>query len=162
MQLDLEQKFSADPDTVFALFCDRMFVENRLAIVEATSKELREHEVSDGSLTITVFTTVARSKLPKAVRGFVRGEPEVIRTERWNRVDNGYSGETAVELKGPGDIEGRMALEPDKTGSKVTVHFDIRVPIPMFGADVEKTLSGEIAQIVDTEFGFLSDHLAKG
>lgn len=153
-ELDLERDFTAPAEELYALFCDRQFVQDRLDVLDSTSREVVSHDVADNCLTLVIRQGMSRKKLPKPVRGFVRGEPAITREETWVRAGEGFSGETAVILSGPGSITGRMTLRPSNGGSRLTVHIDISVPIPMFGGEVEKTLASEITQTLNTEADF--------
>ncbi|MGU3293191.1 DUF2505 domain-containing protein [Williamsia sp. M5A3_1d] len=158
-ELDLEHDFDASPEALYALFCDEGFIADRLDVLDATARKVVSHEVRDDTLTFAVSTSMSRSKLPRAVKGFVRGEPEIIRTETWSAAGSGFRGEADVEMKGPGTITGRMTLEPRQAGSTLHVHFDISVPIPMMGQEVEQTLVSEINEIMEREAVFISQRL---
>ncbi|KQU28543.1 hypothetical protein ASG69_11140 [Rhodococcus sp. Leaf225] len=145
---------------MYQLFCDKSFVEERLQILDATAREILSHDVSDDKLEVSVRTAMSRDKLPKKVRGFVRGEPTITRTESWRPSESGFMGESDVKMSGPGAIKGRMALEDTGEGSSLTVHFDIEVPIPMFGGEVEQILVSEISETMNVEAKFTEQSVA--
>lgn len=159
-ELDLEHTFTHSAREVYDLFCDRKFVEDRLEIVDATTREVLSHEVAVGALEVSVRTAMSRDKLPKKVRGFVRGEPTITRSESWRPEGDGFVGTSDVVMSGPGSIVGRMVLADAAAGSILKVHFDISVPIPMFGGEVENTLVTEISETMNTEADFTAKHLA--
>jgi hypothetical protein len=158
-ELDLEYEFPTDPDTLYGLYSDPEFVRERLSIVEATSKEVTSHDVGEGTLQMVVTIAMARSVLPKPVRGFVRGEPELVREENWHKTADGYGGDSVLTLKGPGTIKGTMSMQRGGAGTVVKAHFDISMPIPMFGAEVEKTLATQITDTLDAESKFTVEYL---
>ena len=159
-ELDLEHTFAGSAREIYELFCDRDFVDERIQIVEATAREVLSHEVKDGALAVSVRTAMSRDKLPKKVRGFVRGEPVITRTESWRPRGSGFVGESDVKMSGPGSIAGQMTLDDTTGGSILTVHFDIDVPIPMFGGEVEQILVAEISDTMHTEADFTTQYLA--
>lgn len=158
-ELDLTHTFARSARDVYNLFCNKDFVDERLQIVDATAREILSHEVTDGALAVSVRTAMSRDKLPKKVRGFVRGEPAITRTESWRPRGSGFAGESDVKMSGPGSIVGQMVLDDTTGGSILQVHFDIEVPIPMFGGEVEQILVTEISETLHTEADFTARYL---
>jgi len=160
--VSLAYSLPATPDDVFDLLKDRDFVVQRLSVLEVTSSDLEEHDVTDDSLKLSMVMTMPRSTLPKAVRGFVRGEPGFRRTEVWRRADDGYRAEVVVDLFGtPSDVSGEMLLRPAEGGSRFTFDSRIQVQIPVFGGQVEGILQEQITDLADREAAFTREHLSR-
>ncbi|MGB0872678.1 MAG: DUF2505 domain-containing protein [Solirubrobacterales bacterium] len=158
--VSLNFSIPASPSVLMGLMQDRDFIVDRLTVLAASTAEVREHGFQGETLVTTVYSTVPRTKLPKAVRGFVRGEPGFSRTERWSPAADGYDCLMEVDLSGtPSDITGQMQLRPDEAGSSLSLDCDIKIPLPMFGAQVEATLVREITDIAHAETQFLCERV---
>jgi hypothetical protein len=159
--LSLSYALPAPPVTLMALMRDRTFVLQRLAVLQATSAELVDHEVGEDHLVTTVVSTFPRSILPVVVRGFVRGEPRFRRTETWTPAADGFTGKVEVDLDGtPSTIAGEMALRPAGAGSELTFDCTVSIPIPVVGPHVEPVVRRQVTAIADAEAQFFRDWLS--
>jgi hypothetical protein len=153
--------FPAPPDAFVALMHQRSFVQERLSSLNGGSAELLGHELTeDGGVVTVVSTTVSRTLLPVALRGFVLGSPSFRRTETWSPVDGGYDGDVQVVLDGvPSDIAGRLELRAAAGGSALTGTWHVSIPVPVVRGTLERTVAGHIAQLADVEVRYALDRV---
>lgn len=155
----VEQSFeiAGTPEQIFELLHDREFAHRRCLASGAESAELLEHEQAEGSLRLVMRTRIARSELPRAVRGFVRGEPGATRTEVWRKTDTGYAAQVTIELEGaPTRINGTVGLGPAAEGTLLTAGIDVQVAVPMFGPQIEATVVRTITDGLAAEAEMMS------
>jgi sugar lactone lactonase YvrE len=141
-----EFEIGGTPQDAFGLLCDRDFALQRVAAPGMPTSELLQHELADGVLTVGSRMAIARKDLPRAVRGFVRGEPGAARTETWRTEGQGYRAQVRIVLEGaPSTIAGTIDLRPSAAaGTSFAVNLDVHVPLPMVGKDVEAVVVDNI------------------
>ena len=158
--LSLRYHFPATPEQLFAFMRDRNFLVRRLSVLQMSSAELVEYQFTSDSVKTTVKTSVPRTLIPHAVRGFVPAEPGFWRTEQWHTVGDLFKGAMTVKLNGiPADVRGTMSLQRSDGGSLLLFDCTIRVPIPVLGILVENALFEQITEIANAEAAFLEDHI---
>ncbi|WP_329410623.1 DUF2505 domain-containing protein [Nocardia vinacea] len=159
--LELDYLVPAEPAHVYAQYLDRGFIQDRLAASAGQAATLVEHSIHGDELTIVVSTSVPRTRLPRAVRGFVRGEPTYTRTEQWHARAEGYHCELGLDLAGPpSTIHGTVVLAASEPGTSVVrFRVEITVAVPIFGHEVEESIASEIEDAIGAEVRFGTERL---
>jgi hypothetical protein len=157
------QRYPAPASDVYALFRDRTYQEARLAATGGLEPQVMSLDATDdGGAVIVTRQGIPASALPSIVRSFLSGDLSTQRTESWRPAADGYTADLKVTIHGaPASMTGTMTLSDDPAGgSIVTVHADATVPIPMFGAKVEKVVVEQVGELLDREEAFTREQFA--
>lgn len=111
---------------------------------------------ADGSFTSAVRRVIPTDQIPAQARSFVGSELEIRQTEAWAEPTEGADGRrfgtVAVEITGaPVRMTGSITLVPAEGGSTMTYEGDIKSPVPLFGASIEKAAAEAIRQALTAE-----------
>jgi uncharacterized protein YndB with AHSA1/START domain len=159
--VELRHAYSEPPERVHEVLTDPEYLREKLRMVGGPGAELVSRERDDaGAVTVVQRQTVPSGALPTYAKSLVPGDVVIERTERWNGTLDGMV--RAVVKGTPAKINGTMALTPRDGGATFTVRIETKVPIPLFGAAVEKLINENIIRLMDHEYdftaGWLRDH----
>ncbi len=156
------QHYIAPPAEVFALFTDRTFIEARLEASGGLHPEIVSMEVAaDGGLDLVTRQGIPASALPSIVSSFISGDPSTQRTESWRVAADGYTADLTVTIHGaPASLKGTITLISEGAGSLLTVNADAHVPVPLFGAKIEKVIVEQVTELFEHEEKFTQEQLA--
>jgi hypothetical protein len=140
MQLLETLDYAADPDTVFAMLCDKTWREEVCRRTYAT-----EHSVSVEQRGDEVVVSTSRVlPAPDAAKKFVGATLTIEQTETWGAAgpDGSRRADLVIAIKGqPAGLNGSITLMPGGTGSLQTFAGDVKVRIPFIGAKFEPTIA---------------------
>jgi Protein of unknown function (DUF2505) len=128
MDLRTEQRYDADPPTVFAMFTDEAFLSRK---AQATNALRHEGSVVRDGDTI-----------------------DLEQTDVWEPAssDGSRTGSIRIIMGGlPVQLTGAMRLAPVGTGSQATVDAQIKAAIPLFGGKIEQAVHDALLQAVRIE-----------
>jgi hypothetical protein len=162
MKLQESQDYDADPDRVFAMFCDRAWREE---VCRATHAIDYSVSVERSGATVVVRTTrVLPAQVPEPAKSLVGDTLEIVQTESWIAEPDGDGIRRAdVDLqisKQPASMTGTVVLEPNGPGTRRTVNGEIRVRIPLLGRRIEPEIAKAIQAALDKELECARTHLA--
>jgi hypothetical protein len=153
MDLRTEQRYDADPATVFAMLTDVTF----LALKAQATGALR-HQGSvdwDGDRVTVRLLRMMPPDVPDLVRRFVGDTIDLDQTETWGpaAADGSRTGSIRITMGGaPVQLTGDMWLTPTGTGGSLTsIDAQIKAAIPLFGGKIEKALHDALLQAVRIE-----------
>lgn len=159
--LSVRQDFDVTPAALYARLKDREFVTGRLNASGGLNPEVVSMDVSGEDVTLVTRQAIPASILPSMVSALIPGDPVTERTETWHPDGEGYSATFSVLIKGaPASLKGTMALRPVGTGSELVVDGAANVPIPLFGAKVEKLVAEQVAGVLRREERFIKAQFA--
>jgi hypothetical protein len=153
MELRETQDYDADPDRVFAMFCDRAWREE---VCRATHAIDFSVSVEESGGTVVVRTTrVLPADVPEPAKSLVGDTIEIAQAESWTAEPDGDGTRRAeVDLrisKQPASMTGTITLRPNGSGTRRTVIGDIRVRIPLLGRRIEPEIAKAIRAGLDKE-----------
>jgi hypothetical protein len=163
MRLHADDRYDADPATVFAMFCDAEFVRAKYDALGYPKHELLEHETSDDGATIKT-----RRLVPANVPGFAKklfGETtEMVQTDVWGPETDGVRhGTWKIDVPGkPVRASGAIRLEGVGEASMVTIDGELKASIPLIGGRLESWAGGEAKDTLRKEHEFGISWLAGG
>jgi Protein of unknown function (DUF2505) len=162
-KLAVTQQYDAPPDRLFALFCERSFIEARLEASGGLDPQIMTMDVSDTALDLVTRQGIPAEVLPSIVSSFISGNPSTQRTENWRAAAGGYVAELRVTIHGaPASLKGSMTLAPrGNDGSTLMVNADAVVGVPIFGGKIEKVIVEQLTELLDKEAAFTAEQLAE-
>lgn len=113
------------------------------------------HSVTRGSDQTTIVVTremALPDSIPDIARTVVGNTLKLTETQVWSTV--GKESEAALSIiviAGTAEVNGKMKLESKGTGSVLHVNADIMVRIPLFGASLERSISGTVESVLHAE-----------
>jgi Protein of unknown function (DUF2505) len=152
MDLRTEQRYDADPSTVFAMLTDEAF----LALKAQATGALR-HEGSvdrDGDRVTVRLLRVMPPDVPDLVRRFVGDTINLDQTDIWEpaATDGSRTGSIRITMGGaPVQLTGGMRLTRTEMGSQTSIDAEIKAAIPLFGGKIEKAVHDALVQAVRIE-----------
>jgi len=152
MELHEVQDYDADPDAVFAMFCDQTWREEVCRATHAIDYSVSVEE-SDGGVTVRT-TRVLPAKVPEPIKSMVGEHIEIIQTETWSATIDGSPRHADIDVRiaqQPASMTGTMTLEPHGSGTRQTVVGDVRVKIPLLGRRLEPEIAKAIRAALDKE-----------
>jgi Protein of unknown function (DUF2505) len=151
-------------DQVHAVLVDPAFLRDRLTVLGGQGATLLEHRSADGKALFRLRHGVASDELPSTVRGFLKGDLVIERTEAWQRLEDGTNrGTVKAVIPGvPGHIEGGMRLTDDANGgSTLEMRGQVVVNIPLFGRKVEEIVAAQVVKLLQKESEYAAAWLAE-
>jgi uncharacterized protein YndB with AHSA1/START domain len=152
MDLRSEQRYDADPSTVFAMLTDEDFLARK---AEATGALRHEGSVvRDGDRVTVRLLRVMPPELPDFVRRFVGDSIDLDQTDTWEpaSADGSRIGSIRIMMSGaPVQLTGSMRLAPTATGSQTNIDAQIKAAVPLFGSKIEKAVYDALLQAVAIE-----------
>nr|WP_275889519.1 DUF2505 domain-containing protein [Nakamurella flavida] len=154
--MSVRQEFDVPPAQLYARLKDRDFVTGRLNASGGQDPEVVSLDVVGDDITIVTRQGIPAAILPSMVSAMIPGDPVTERTETWRPVADGYEATFSVVVKGaPASLKGTMALRPMGTGTELVVDGAASVPIPLFGAKVEKMVAEQVEGVLRREERFI-------
>jgi Protein of unknown function (DUF2505) len=162
MELQETRDYDADPEAVFAMFCDKAWREDVCQATHAVEYEVDIEESDDGLVTVNT-TRVLPAKVPEPIKSMVGDHIEIEQTETWPPADGDVrNAEIEVHIaRQPASMTGTITLEPHGAGTRQTVTGQIRVRIPLLGRRLEPELAKAIRAALDTEAEHGQAYLAR-
>lgn len=160
---DLCLESTASVDQVLSTFGDEDYWRARLASFGGGSATLSALQVDpSGGVTATIAISLVRDRLPKVVTQLHRGDLEMVRNERWNRLDDGrVRGAIDVAIPGaPFSAVGEAWISPADKGSRLTYTTTVAVKVPLVGGKIEEYLGGRTAEDIAEIQRFTNDWIA--
>jgi uncharacterized protein YndB with AHSA1/START domain len=152
MDLRTEQRYDADPSTVFAMLTDEAFLALK---AEATGALRHEGSVDrDGDRVTVRLLRVMPPDVPDFVRRFVGDTINLDQTDTWEpaATNGSRTGSIRITMGGaPVQLTGDMRLTPTETGSQTSIDAEIKAAIPLFGGKIEKAVHDALVQAVRIE-----------
>ncbi len=152
MELAETLEYDADPDTVFAMLCDKSWREEVCRDVHALSFDVSVRQEGDTVVIRTERTMPA--EVPDAVKKFVGDTIVVEQVETWGTrgADGARTADLAVDVKGkPAQMVGTVTLEPVDGGSHEEIRGDVKVRIPFVGGRIEPEIVKAIRAAIRAE-----------
>jgi carbon monoxide dehydrogenase subunit G len=132
MQIHASNDFAADPDAVFAMLTDRVFLRANVLATEPV-----EHEVSVDGLTTTTRRVMPS---PSVVARFTGPTLAIIDEIRWEPSAGPVrTGQATITVEGmPAGLTGTVRLTPGGRGTLLDYDGELSVDIPILGPSLAK------------------------
>jgi uncharacterized protein YndB with AHSA1/START domain len=152
MDLRTEQRYDADPATVFAMLTDEAFLALKAQAVGALRHEGSVNR--DGDRVTVRLLRVMPPDVPDLIRRFVGDTIDLDQTDIWEAAaaDGSRTGSIRITMGGaPVQLTGGMRLMPTETGSLTSIDAQIKAAIPLFGSKIETAVHDALLQAVQIE-----------
>ena len=148
-------------DTVFALFADPEFMEQKYNALGARKFKAKTVKLEDTELLVDTRREVPVSAdTPSVIKRFVGEWNRTRQKEEWKKAADGWHCQFKVEISGvPARIKGKMHLKPTETGCENQVSIDISTSIPLVGDTLCRFIGENIDQLAQKEFKVILNHL---
>ncbi|MQA14800.1 MAG: DUF2505 family protein [Pseudonocardiaceae bacterium] len=158
--LELQHTYSESPERMREVLTDPEYLRAKLREVGGQRAELvSRDEDEDGTVTVVQRQSVPADSLPSFAQSLVPGDVTIERTETWTGPGGGPV--NAVVVGTPAKISGTMTLRPHRDGVVFALQIQAKVPIPLFSIAVEKMITKNIADVMEVEYRFTQDWLAR-
>jgi Protein of unknown function (DUF2505) len=161
---DVSVESPVSVEQVFAALADESYWRARLAVFRSGAATLDSLIVDpDGAVSVAVTVGLSRDRLPKLVTGLRRLAPEMVRNEKWSRIDDGrVQGEISVAFSGaPVSAVGEAFLEPVRNGSRLNYTTIVEVKAPLVGGKIESYIGDQLADGIGEIQRFTTDWIAE-
>jgi hypothetical protein len=163
MKLKQDDRYDADPERVFAMFCDPAFVDAKYAALGYPKFEVLEcGPVGDGGVIKTRRFVTAN--IPGFAKKLLGDTTEMVQTDTWEGVgaDGVRRGTWVIDIPGkPMGARGTITLAADGLGSLVRIDGELKASVPLIGGKLESFAGGEAAKTLKDEHNFAVNWLAE-
>jgi hypothetical protein len=155
MRLHADDRYDAEPATVFAMFCDTEFIRSKYDALGYPKHEIVELEASEDGAKIET-----RRWVPANVPGFAKrlfgDTTEMVQTDIYGPETDGVRhGTWTIGVPGkPVKASGSIRLEATSTGSLVTIDGELKASVPLIGGKIESWAGGEAADTLRKEYEY--------
>ena len=153
MQITHSWTVTTDPDQAYADTTQVEFQNDKCEEAGALKFECEVTE-QDGGHVVTVKRLMPSGDVPDLVKKIVGDKVDIVEVVTWGarESDGSRHGVLDVAFKGqPISLKGTTRIEPDGTGSKVTVEADLKAKIPVVGGKIEKISGPEVLKSLQAE-----------
>ncbi|MCD6060036.1 MAG: hypothetical protein K0R03_1918 [Moraxellaceae bacterium] len=166
MKAGFHQDYPASPERLWQVFGQPDYPHRKYAAQGITAYCVRQFDVSADRISLDLERTLAVpvERIPHFVQRFVHPEQVLHYVSHWHRDAGGHcSFDLKILLPGlPVSIEGRGELRQSAANaSRLSIDFDIRVPVPLLGGKIEKLLAGFIEKSFRDDHAFTLQYLAE-
>jgi len=154
--------YSFDSETVFGVFIQKDFIEQKYASVGAVNLTFIEYGEKDGTFIIHTKRDI-HAEIPGFAKKFLNPTTTIIQKEVWTLTNEPIKkGVVEVQAKGlPMQMAGDIILQPTNNGSENILSYEIKVNIPFVGGKLASFLDVEGRKTGDKEYEFAVDFLNK-
>ncbi|WP_018684807.1 DUF2505 domain-containing protein [Actinokineospora enzanensis] len=151
--------FPAPAATVHARLVDQGFLRERLRALGGQDAALVAYTTDGTTVGYTLRQGIPAAKLPSVVRGLVKGDLVVERSETWRPHGDEFVGTTAAAVAGvPGEIRGRYRLADTAAGSELRTDAEVKVRIPLVGGKIESVIAEQVRTLLANEAAFAAEY----
>lgn len=166
MKAGFRQDYPATPERLWQVFGQPDYPHRKYAAQGITAYSVRRFDVSGERISLDLERTLAvpLERIPHFVQRFVHPEQVLHYVSHWHRDSAGHC-DFDLEILLPGlpvTIRGQGELRQTTTdSSRLSIAFDIRVPVPLLGGKVEKLLAGFIEKSFRDDHAFTLQYLSE-
>lgn len=154
-------KYDASPDQLFAMLCDRGYVDGKYQALGDVSSTVDEFTPGDDTIKLKV-SRVVPTDLPDFAKKILGETSDLIQEESWTKTATGYVCDLHIASPGkPLNITGKLEIKG--TGDATSdwhVDMDIKSSIPLVGGKLEGVVQKETLASLDKEYAFNKEWLA--
>lgn len=153
MHLTIHQSVPLDVEAYASLLRDATFVRFRASVPGATVDDVVVTPGDGDAFTVTVRRSMPSDQIPAQVRAFVGSSLEIRQVEAWEPARDGTRhGTVSLDITGtPVRLVGTLVLEPAEGGSRVTSSGDLKAPVPLVGASLERAAAEAVRTTLAAE-----------
>jgi hypothetical protein len=164
MDIDVANEYPADPATVFTMFGDAAFLEERSEALGHTDVVVAQCGPVDGEFCIRIRRKVLVN-VPKFARKVLSPRTSIEQTDTWDLAadpDGGRRGHWEVSVTGaPITMQGSISLSPVAGGTVHHIIGDLHVAVPVIGGRLEKYLLQDTLASIQGEYDQSLAYLAE-
>lgn len=164
-QIDVIQRYDADPTTVFDMLSDETFIIYKCE--QSASLDVIAQVAPEGENTRIHNRRVLPAKVPSYVKKFLGDTIPLDETQHWTPADDDGSRTATFDVDFDGQplkFSGTITLGPDGDGTAVRTRGAIKCSVPLIGGKVESFAGGWIGKYLNKEqlvgAQWLADHSA--
>jgi uncharacterized protein YndB with AHSA1/START domain len=157
MRFEHTMRYDAPPADVHAMVTDPAFREKVCEAVHS-ARHSTDVAATGGTVTVTVDQEQRVRNVPSYAARMVGDAVRIHQVEAWSSPS---AADLDISVPGkPGQLRGRVTLEPSAAGTTQTVRGDLKVAIPLVGGKLEKFIAGLLSQMMTIEEELGRDWLA--
>lgn len=160
MKIKALHKYNRDVDSVFKLFQDADFMQQKYAGTGARNIEVLECTGSEQNYSVKVRREVP-ADVPGLLKKFLSPWNTLIQSEQWQGAAGGpYRCKITIEISGvPVSINGTMELRTQDGGCVNDVCLEVKCAIPLVGGKLADFVGTDAEKAVQAEYAFINKHL---
>lgn len=160
MKIKALHQYSKDVDTVFALFHDPDFMQEKYLGIGARNVDVLECSGSAGRYSVKVRREVP-ADVPSLLKKFLNPWNTLTQSEQWQGAAGGpYRCQIAIEIAGvPVSIAGEMELRSQDSGCVNDVRLEVKCAIPLIGGKLADFVGSDAEKAVQAEYDFIRSRL---
>jgi hypothetical protein len=149
---DIALDYPAGTDLVWTMWLDDAFLE-----AKGSNTAESAHSIAvDGATTTLTITRLIVDGIPPIAKTFLGDTIALQEVQEWGEPDQAGVRRAHVDLtvkNAPATVTGSITLSPTKSGTRVAIHFDIKVAVPLFGATAESVIKSQLENFIGAEHG---------
>ncbi len=160
MKVQVQQRYAHPIDQVFAAFCDRNRLEEKLRFLGSRNVRILKLESSPEQLLVHIVREVP-AEAPAMLKKFIAEWNTTNQQEEWRgSPEKGYTGSFKVALEGiPVTISGQFSLHMEGPETVHVVELEADSRIPLVGKKLAEFTAGKSREALLAEFAFWVDNL---
>ena len=160
MKIKALHQYNKDVDSVFALFHDVDFMQEKYQGLGARNVKILECAGSAGNYTIKVQREVP-ADVPGLLKKFLNPWNTLVQSEQWQGASGGpYTCNIAIDISGvPVSIAGKMELRSTAAGCVNEVQLEVKCSIPLVGGKLADFVGSDAEKSMQAEYQFISGRL---
>lgn len=156
MKLVVDLQYEVSPSELLDIFADEEFIRFKAKKTKSSVDSVEINRNAEGATTSIVVRAFSSELVPSQARGLVGDKLKIRQTEAWAEPLQGLHGprhgSVCLEISGaPVRLNATATLTPTATGATLRYEGDVKSPIPLFGAPLERAAASAIKKILDKE-----------
>ncbi len=148
MKIRHEIGYDADPADVYAMLADPAFRQKSCDAMGVLSCDIRI-EPSDDKMTVVIDQVQPTQGVPTFAKAFTGDTTRAVQTEEWS---DRTRATLFVRTPGkPAEIDGRLTLTADGSGTVETFEGEVRAKVPLVGGKLEALMADLFKAGMDKE-----------
>lgn len=143
-----------EPAAVAAMYADPRYAEIRARGLRASRTESSHTGDPAGAFTVTTVLEMPTNGVPDVARPFVGSSISVREEQTWQAPgsDGTRTGRTVMTVAGaPASMTADLRLEPDGSGTRITIDGELVAKVPLIGGRIEKAAVPYISKVLRAE-----------
>lgn len=160
MKIQVEQRYQQPIEQVFAAFCDRGLLEEKLQFLGSRNVTIHRLEASPTHFEAQITREVP-AEAPAMLKKFIAEWNTMHQKEQWKGSPaSGFSGSFKVDVEGvPVAVQGSFSLRTEGGATLHRVEVEADSKIPLIGKKLAEFVVSKSKESLLNEFAFWADKL---
>jgi hypothetical protein len=158
-----QSRYTLPASELYATLVSREYLQARLDRIGGDNAVLLDLSSDADSAKYSMRQGVSQKYLPGPIRGFLRGDLVIERTETWRLARPGhYDGTVTARVKdAPGSMGGALRVADITGGSEFVLDAEAKVDVPLIGGKIESAIAEQVVKLIEREARFTEEWLAR-